>query len=377
MPAGARFLSQDRASHRRRYWRAYRRSARAASASPKKRTSTPTAGSSSSRRSTSKSSAGLSAPGPADGRPGNRHKAFPCCGRRLQQCTCEYSLVDRCVNKRKFNDLVKGLQRAALLNVWDTDDVSHFIRTFCKRVPGRTFCVAPHEKVSNAKFNNFVYRALVFRRYSSQSTWTSLQDAIPSSGRPQWRMLKTRISRICNTGHLFGGKFYPAILKHFKVGKAWKAAPVPAAKRAMLSCKLLWLSIPDNECEAYAKYPGRETFGKFYDALHSSVPALASGIWGPYSTKCFLDCLVMSGAVVSENLSRWPWQCPTYREEVARLFPGLPAYHTLKALTWIHMEFSRLQLNGGRLMFPESVMQLCWHKRRVNASLDDQLLSSQ
>ena len=141
----------------------------------------------------------------------------------------------------------------------------------------------------------------------------------------------------------------------------------------MLSCQLPWLPIPDNECASYAKNPGRETFGKFYNALHSSVPALASGIWGPYSMKCFLDCLVLSGAVVCKNLLHWPWQCRTYREEVARLFPGLPADHTLKAMQWTHMELSRLQVNGGRLAFPESCMQLCFARRRGNGRLDDQL----
>ena len=143
-------------------------------------------------------------------------------------------------------------------------------------------------------------------------------------------------------GHLFGGKFRPAILKHFKDGKVWKSAPVPVAERELLSCKLLWLSIPDRECEAYAKQPGRETFGKFYNALHSSVPTLASGIWGPYSMKGLFDCFVLTGAVVCKNLSHWPWQCQTYREEVARLFPGLPADHTLKAMQWIHMEFCKV-----------------------------------
>ena len=100
---------------------------------------------------------------------------------------------------------------------------------------------------------------------------------------PEVGDVEARISRIGSSGHVVGGTFRPAILKHFKDGKVWKSAPVPAAEREMLSCKLLWLSIPSSECEAYAKKPGRETFGKFYNALHSSVPALASGIWGPYS----------------------------------------------------------------------------------------------
>ena len=232
MAAGSyRFLSGDGASHRRRYWRAYRRAARAASALPRKRSSSSSASLSArstsrsssglSARSTSRSSAGLSAHGPAEVRPGNRHKAFPCCGRRREQCTCDYSLVKRCLAKREFSDLVKSLQRAALLTIKDTSDTGYFVRTFCKRVPGRTFCVGPHEVVRNASFKNFVYRCIVFRRYSSPSTWSSLQDAIPCSGRPKWGMLKTRISRICSSGHLFGGKFRPAILKHFKDGKVW------------------------------------------------------------------------------------------------------------------------------------------------------------
>ena len=330
-----RFIAHSSADNRRRYKRNQMRLKRKPAA----------AASSKVRKKISKYAA-------VDERAGSRHRLYPCCGKRKALCTCDYTQLHDTLNHDALRDLINYLSTADLLTVKDTVDSGVFLSSVDIQ----------HLSMSMA----FRY-CLVFRRFSNHSTWAALMPCIRSA-RVNWNGIRKALQNIIDSDEkMFGGLFYPATLRKYRMlpERRWRACKrMGAADRETLSLRLLLSAIPSKECANYDKNPSRENWRMFVERYQSNVASTTRGLFSDYGMKCALDCLVLGSAsrFPDSMISVWPTDCSGYVKAFKKLWRvSVPRDQRFLALCYIFMEVSKH--HGGRLRFPEVCMHLCWMLR--------------
>ena len=214
-------------------------------------------------------------------------------------------------------------------------------------------------------------RAIAFKRFGNVETWKCIRSAFPPMARPRWAYLRKALQGRMDAGlAIFGGLYYPSVLRKYWDGQAWvDAGTLSLPEREVLSLRIMWDNLPLNALKGYVMAPSAATFTKLYDGMLERIRAVSTGILGDYQWKCVLDILVMCDFVADEHISRWPLG-PGTRSALQRVFPGLPAGLQINALYWCHREFAKFA--GGRFRFPESIMHLCWNERRLSGVLTEE-----
>ena len=366
-------MAMDKQSMRRRYWRNYRRKSRrdgeAASSvarrvppSSKKRILKKPAATS--HRSGSTHKRILKEPAAASDRLGSRHRLFPCCGKRRNQCKCDWSDIARRVRKGPWGKFQTTVAQSTLLTGRDTQDTGYFVQRYGVDAACPIKCC----------FGDLWFRCLVFKHFNRVSTWERIVHCIPISGRQtQWAGVRKALEQLYAAGEpVFGGTFYHSTLKAYRSSPtaAWTTtAKLPEPHRELLSLQKLHEAIPRDLMAAYDRSPSRKAWAAWYDEFMSRIGQSTQGLFGDYSMKCALDILLLSGQGREQDLSRWPVQCGGYSEALASLFKDLPMCDRRSALDWIYREMAIA--HGGKLRFPEVCMHLCWNSRRDRGILDD------
>ena len=83
--------------------------------------------------------------------------------------------------------------------------------------------------------------------------------------------------------------------------------------------------------------------------------------------KLTLDILVMLGHVDSSHLMVWPEECPGYKKNMGKVFPGLPRKEWINAFHWLYRELSS-RYGRPALTLPDVLMSLCWKEREDGGS---------
>lgn len=100
MPPRSRFMAVAPADEQRRYQREWQRVSRSAGVAREE-----------------------------DGRPGSRHKKYPCCFKRRDQCTCDWQPVEKHIKRNEMDAFLSCVSKAALLKIEDTADVGPILHT--------------------------------------------------------------------------------------------------------------------------------------------------------------------------------------------------------------------------------------------------------
>ena len=168
---------------------------------------------------------------------------------------------------------------------------------------------------------------------------------------------------------VFPHQFRPTTLRGYRdeAGVLKSVTRMTHEAREVLTLKLLYRALPRHEILDFVAAACPCTLGALYDKMKENLSLTLQGVFGDYGIKLMLDMLVLSGGVPPEALSRWPTDCPGYRNALATLFPRLPSAEHLRALHWVHRELGKT----WRLQFPESCAQLCWDHRRQSGVFDD------
>lgn len=323
--AGARFLAGSNDALRRRYNRTYQRS--------------------------------RVQPSRQDTRAGSRHKRYPCCGKRRNQCACDWAVIRQHLNRNELSAFKERLNRATLLRATDCEDTRFFLDLYAGQ---------------DVPLNTFFMMCLAYRRFNRPSTWQTLEENRwlgAGLSAPRWHTLRAALARLfAARTPVFGGVFYPATLRAFMRAGRWVSiGNMSQANRETLTLQLMWNAIPQDAVNQYANTPGPGTFAVLYDTFMANMAATTRGIFSEYSMKLVLDLLVCSGRVADWHLVRWPTGCPGYAPTMRRLFPQLPKQEWLRGLHWLFREIGPLH----SLSMPEVMMHLCWDKRRADGALDD------
>ena len=162
-----------------------------------------------------------------DNRAGSRHRLYPCCGKRKVSCRCDYTQLHDTVNQGALLDFINYLDTADLLTMNDTVDTGVFLSS-----------------VDIQEFSmSMAFRyCLVFRRFNKHSTWSALMPCI-TSARVDWQGIRKALQHIIDSDEkMFGGLFYPATLRRYRMlpQRRWRACKgMSAAGRDTLSLCLL------------------------------------------------------------------------------------------------------------------------------------------
>lgn len=297
-------------------------------------------------------------------RAGSRHKLYPCCGRRRNQCVCDWSHIEARADPQAIAVFADTLVSVTLLRATDTTDTGHFLRRH-------------QEDVSQFGLRNFMMLCIAFRRFGCVETWEAMMASawLPRIGNPSWEALAPVLRNLFDTGcRVFGGLYYPATLRSYRLFNVWnKVDQTPAAERELLTLQLLWaclVSIGPSMAE-YEASPSGQSFKQMCMSLMDAVKRYTKGCFGDYHLKLLLDLLVCSKRVPSHHMLYWPTSCPGYAATLKRLFPGL---HPTSWLNAVHYLFRYMgQHNGGHLNIAEVAMHLCWDKRRKSGVLGDHI----
>ena len=299
---------------------------------------------------------------------GNRRRKYPCCGRRRERCSCDWSDVEARLNSAAWEEFLHTLETAELKYARDTSDVGVSLKEWVQEDDAQ-HCVLLAEKGQvESDYLNFMFRMFVVRRYR-QEVRQRLVPACPAAGTPAWpKMLRVFAELIADGCAIFLCNFRPATLRSYVDASDRRLSVDGLSRQAreVTTLKLLYRALPRQEIEAFAAAAGPDTFADMYDQLKRNLSGM-QGVFGDYGIKCMLDMLVLTGGVPPEALSRWPTACPGYQSALTTLFPGLPPAAHLRALYWIHVQLGKT----WRFDLPESCAQLCWHHRRQRGALDD------
>ena len=189
-----------------------------------------------------------------------------------------------------------------------------------------------------------------------------------TSAQVNWQRIRRAFQRIIDSDEkMFGGLFYPATLKKYRMlpQRCWRACKgMGAADRETLSLRLLLAAIPSEECATYDKNPSRENWRIFSERYQSSVKSTTAGLFSGYAMACALDCLVLSSASRFPDcmISVWPSDCGGYVKAFRkRRRVAVPRDQRFLALCYIFMQVSKH--HGGRLRCPAMCMHFCWMQR--------------
>ena len=345
--AGMRFMADSFAARRQRYHRLYRRGQRAGAGAG---VAAPDGG------------AGIAAPivpNVRQERRGSRHRFYPCCGRRRNQCSCDWSVIVGYAAPAAMQGFKDRLGRAMLLRVADTADTSAFLEDHA--TDDGEVCTP-----------RFMMICMAYRRYNRAGVWKTIIDAgaFPCGQEPVWDKLQGALRVVFEGGGpVLSGVYYPSTLRSYSVdGINWSGvAGLDSAAREFLTLRILWDSIPRQELADYVSDPSRETFAAWYDKFMGNIGMRQKGAFGEYNMKLILDLLLCSKRMRDEHISRWPIHCPGYQAPMRTLFPGMPKKHWYTAMLWLHREVAPRH----NLLFAETLMHLCWDKRRQAGALKD------
>ena len=289
---------------------------------------------------------------PLNDRVGSRHRIYPCCGKRKALCRCNYTPLRDTLNRDAFRDFIKYLHTAILLTIHGTVDTGPFLSS------------VNMQHLSTARAFRY---CLVFRRFSHHLTWAALMPCITSE-QVNWNGIRKALQHITDSDEkLFGGMFYPATLRRYRMQSqdTWRLVEgMSAAERETLSLRLLLSAIPSKQCAKYDKEPNRASWRMFVEQYQANVKSTTVGLFSDYAMKCALDCLVLSSASRFPDgmISTWPCHCDGYVSAFKKLWKApVPRDQRFLALCYIFMEVSKH--HGGRLRFPEVCMHLCWMHR--------------
>ena len=303
-------------------------------------------------------------------RPGNRHRRYPCCGRRKERCACDWSEVEARLDSAAWGAFRCRLEQAELKYARDTSDVGVMLGMWTQ-AGSALHCVLVEEPPDcQSDYVNFMFRVFVLRRYRLE-VWQRLVPAIPPIGTPTWPAIRSALKSLFRQDKkVFPHQFRATTLREYlQNGKKKSVAGMSREAREVKTLQLLYQALPRKEIEQYAATACPCTFAAMYDKLKENLNLVVQGVFGDYGLKLMLDLLVLTGAAPQETLSRWPVDCPGYRAALATMFPGLPPAEHLRALYWVHRELRQT----WPFEFPESCAQLCWDHRRITGVLDDAL----
>ena len=309
---------------------------------------------------------------PVPRRPGNRHRRYPCCGRRKERCGCDWSAIEARLDSAAWRAFRRRLEQAELKYARDTSDVGVMLGMWMRNGAHALHCVLVQEPGFASDYVNFMFRLFVLRRYR-MDVWQRLVPAIPPIGEPKWSAIHGVFKSLFH--HEKKPKVFPhnfratTLREYLQNGKSKSVAGMSREAREVKTLQLLYKALPRQEIKAYAAAACPRTFAAMYDKMKENLNLMLQGVFGDYGLKLMLDLLVLTGAAPQETLSRWPVACPGYRAALATLFPGLPESEHLRALYWVHRELRQT----WPLEFPESCAQLCWDHRRLRGALDDAL----
>ena len=364
---GGRFLSSDDGSVKRRYWRNYRRESRSCSGVIKKRPSAACGVSQALKRPAASACGVSQAPAAGtDDRTGSRHRFYPCCGKRRNQCSCDWTWYRSRLREGRLREFLKTVASSELLRGSDTADTGWFLA----RVACPTSSASSLQEASLARF---WWACIAFRRFSNPDTWEAMERAVLRAP-PNWEGVRAALQERADAGEtLFGGRFYPSVLKRYREeGAAWKAVPrrMSTVDREVLTLQLLHASVPSKACAAYERDPGRAAFAAICNETSEGARAKLSGVWSHYALKCALDVLTLSGRVPDCHISTWPTDCPSYGDALADMFKAkVDKDSRYEAFCFLFYEAGTQ--HGGKLRFAEFCMHLCWNIRRASGKLND------
>ena len=340
---GGRFLKQDEAARERRRKRTEKRAWRAKNSQTEPR-----------RRRSKK----------------DRHKRYPCCGKRRGKCRCfrpggQHRHVARACRRSNLQALKKKLKMVTLLNKNDTVDIpplmekygAHMKKDIVWAFMWCIMCRLYNKQETLATFEEF----LVFPPKAKQPNWKGLEKALESVYRKQRKGCSAH-----------GGLYRHPKLRKYRMKKTeeWQKVNLKRmsrAKRDVVTMKLLWQALPQPELRKYGRQPTSITWAAFYDAFRSAVSETIAGAYDDYMMKVTLDPLIAVGVVKDSHLSRWPTGCPGYQAFLEQTYPNIDKSDYLACMQHIHWELSHLH----NFNFCDTMAQLCWDHRRQSGSLHD------
>ena len=162
-----------------------------------------------------------------------------------------------------------------------------------------------------------------------------------------------------------GGMFRTPIMKSYRNSASEEFTSIehlPTPGRETLAYKTMWKALPRTELTAFSEQATRDTFKnaveKFTKNLYGKE-GLTKGKFNDYSVKCMIDALLVNDTVNRNVISTWPMQCPAYKSQLPKLFPGIKPAQFYKAACFMH----RLIYAKHRFHLGDSLAQLCWIER--------------
>ena len=297
------------------------------------------------------------------------------------------------INESAVKRFTTGIARRELEVPKDAKDMSFIISKLNK---------------ARMSIHNFMFRSVLFRMYSKQSTYEALCNHVgapqPDSRPPDFKsMEKSLVKLYAARQPVWGGMFYPSTLKAvtFLNGRV-KIFPKPTtptlqANRDIHVFRTIWSALEkDNTLQAYYNcrrelsrdnaaqqvVAARNAFASWYDSFYDHIATHTKGWFSDYVMKCILDvgCSVTLHHIPDrrtvfpdEVLSKWPVNCPAYgpglKKLLTRSYKGAPMKRGLKHKLLMHVHCVVSKKLGGNPphWLSSTLAQLCWEKRQVNS----------
>ena len=298
-----------------------------------------------------------------DSRTESRAVACPCCNKRSNNCSADFSDVEPFFKKRRFDACAKEVYNSQLLCAADTRDGSRFIKEV-------------RENAGEWPWD-WTWGTCSIVRYFNNPELTDIfrtRGVISEFNVPKWsKMEKIIAARYAAGQTVFGGYYDAPVMTAFSMngGKNWRGVKrMSSSKRDVLASRLIWNCRPKKELASYAESPSREAFANVYKSFIAATKRSVKSAMGPYQVKCTLDPMVIGGWFKQGHLSCWPEKCPGYKKGYKTFFPGMPYKHQLKALYFFHKQMKQ---KIPKLNFAESISHMCWGARRKKGVLNDSL----
>lgn len=261
------------------------------------------------------------------------------------------------LSRSLLKKITTRITEAKILTSKDTADLPHFLKSY-----------PPHRR---APMHYKWGIAMLWRCFSNPHTWSCLKKcgAIPPARQPRWDRVQkvlTEYERAGAPSH--SGLFRTTTLTEYRTSANKNFTSVThltSPERETLAYKTMWLALPRKELSTFAQQPTRATYKNaletFQDKLYGKN-GLTKGKFNDYAIKCMLDALLVNNTVSRHDISTWPMQCPAYKTQLPKLFPGIKPRQFYRAACYMHS----LIYAKHHFQLAESLAQLCWIKRGVN-----------
>ena len=115
----------------------------------------------------------------------------------------------------------------------------------------------------------------------------------------------------------------------------------------------------------FQKNPTREGWQQRTDNFLQEIRRRTKGMFSDYSLKKALDGILIAEPRLEKYISYWPMRCPAYVTMLPALYPGMPKSEEALFLAACHFH-SQLKPIFPRMRLCDSLVQLCWLKRKVH-----------